>query len=185
MDIAKNKGLLVILCLLLLSSSNQAAAMTTIEPGSNLEVLSLDADGLAVAHGPAKPQSVKDTLLAVCVSRGYGEACAKHLLGMAWKESNFVSDARGDYNKKGIPLARGWFQIHYRLHNISANCAEDLSCSANWTLDYLETNGYPKYAKYAVQCHNGCGFENGYAASEIRHGNRLWNSDGGVEVAIK
>ena len=71
--------------------------------------------------------------------------------------------------------ARGYFQIHYKLHNISINCAEDLVCSANWTIDYLESNSYPKYPTYAVQCHNSCNVSNGYTAKVARYAKQFWN----------
>lgn len=114
--------------------------------------------------------TVQKVLLRVCEERGYGEACAKHLLGMLWKESLNVSTAVGDQGR-----ARGYFQIWTKLHNVSVECAEDLECSANWTISYMESNGYPKYVHHAVQCHNGCGIANGYAASALRHGERLWD----------
>ncbi|MEA3249054.1 MAG: hypothetical protein U9Q03_01705 [Patescibacteria group bacterium] len=109
-------------------------------------------------------------LLDACEARGYGEDCAKILLGMMWKESLNTATAVGDGGR-----ARGYFQIHYRLHNIPVACAEDLRCSAEWSLDYLEYNGYPYYVSYAVQCHNSCHAGNGYAASAIRWGYRLWD----------
>lgn len=117
---------------------------------------------------PREP-SEQEVLTWACRKRGYGEDCAKALLGMMWKESLNDSTAVGDRGR-----ARGYFQIHYRLHGVTIDCAEDLACSANWTLDYMERNGYPRYAYYAVQCHNGCNAGNGYAASVLRHGNRLW-----------
>lgn len=115
-------------------------------------------------------ETVQTVLLEVCEDRGYGEECAKDLLGMLWKESNNVATAVGDQGR-----ARGYFQIWIHLHKISLNCAEDLECSSNWTIDYLESNSYPKYARYAIQCHNGCNIDNGYEASTRRHGRRLWN----------
>ena len=115
--------------------------------------------------------TVQDVLLKVCLERGYRQECAQHLLGMLWKESNNIATAVGDHGK-----ARGYFQIWVKLHKISVDCAEDLECSANWTLSYMERNSYPRYAAYAIQCHNGCNIDNGYAASAIRHGKRLWNS---------
>ena len=117
------------------------------------------------------PPTVQDVLLSVCQTKGYGEDCAKTLLGMLWNESTNVSTAIGDYG-----AARGYFQIHYKLHKISIACAEDLVCSATWSLNYLEQNSYPKYVSYAVQCHNSCNFPNGYAAKAIRNGNRLWET---------
>lgn len=144
--------------------------------------------GLAIEQQPAEeptpkePETVQEALLEVCTERGYGEDCAKHLLGMLWKESNNVATAVGDRGK-----ARGYFQIHYRLHKISIACAEDLKCSADWTIDYLERNQYPKYVKYAIQCHNGCNIDNGYAASALRHGRRLWSQPLSIknELALK
>ncbi len=115
--------------------------------------------------------TVQDVLLKVCLDRGYSQECAQHLLGMLWKESNNIATAVGDRGK-----ARGYFQIWVKLHKISVECAEDLECSANWTLTYLERNSYQRYPTYAIQCHNGCNIDNGYAASVIRHGKRLWNT---------
>ncbi len=114
--------------------------------------------------------TVQGVLLDVCEARGYGEDCAKTLLGMMWKESLNTATAVGDGGR-----ARGYFQIHYRLHNIPVSCAEDLQCSAEWSLDYLEYNGYPYNVYHAVQCHNSCYAGNGYAASALRWGDRLWN----------
>jgi len=119
---------------------------------------------------PAVTLTVQDVLLSVCQEYGYDEACAKTLLGMLWNESTNVSTAIGDGGK-----ARGYFQIWVKLHKISVACAEDLVCSAEWSLNYLEAHQYPKYPKYAIQCHNSCGAKNGYAAKAIRNGKRLWD----------
>ncbi|MDQ7814180.1 MAG: hypothetical protein RDU25_00015 [Patescibacteria group bacterium] len=122
--------------------------------------------------------SVQDVLLDVCKSNGYGQECAKTLLGMLWNESSNRSTVIGDNGK-----ARGYFQIHYRLHKISIACAEDLVCSANWTLDYMEDHGYPRYVNYAVQCHNSCNVNNGYAAKAFRNGNRFWEKPLAIKQA--
>ncbi len=133
----------------------------------------------AVVQGPPEPPMVQDVLLDVCQTKGYGEECAKTLLGIMWKESQNEADAIGDGGR-----ARGYFQIHYRLHKISVGCAEDLRCSAAWTLKYMEQNGYPKYPTHAIQCHNGCGVKNGYAASVRRDARRLWSAPMTVQVAL-
>lgn len=125
----------------------------------------------------AKP-TVQEVLLNVCETRGYGADCAKTLLGMLWNESSNRSTVIGDNGK-----ARGYFQIHYRLHKISIACAEDLICSANWTLDYLESNSYPRYVAYAVQCHNSCNVNNGYAAKASRNGKYFWDKPLEIEQA--
>ncbi len=114
---------------------------------------------------------IKSVLTRVCTDRGYGEPCVKTLLGIAWKESRNNSNAIGDGGR-----ARGYFQIHYKMHGVSLACAQDLRCSAEWTLDYLEKNGYAKYPKYAIQCHNSCNGTNGYANGVLWHGKRIWNA---------
>ena len=124
----------------------------------------------ATAPATSPTLTVQDVLLNVCQNRGYGVDCAKTLLGMLWNESSNISTAIGDHG-----AARGYFQIHYRLHNISTDCAEDLVCSANWTLTYMEAHSYPKYVTYAIQCHNSCGVNNGYAAKAVRNSNLMWN----------
>ncbi len=132
------------------------------------------------------PPSVQEVLLSVCEANGYGTECAKTLFGMLWTESSNRSTVIGDGGK-----ARGYFQIHYKLHKIPVSCAEDLVCSANWSLDYLESNHYPKYVNYAVQCHNSCGVKNGYAAKVARNAKLLWNKPmvvtqaSPVELAMK
>ena len=118
---------------------------------------------------PSDAKAVREVLEDVCQKRGYGDECAKTLLGMSWKESQFVNTAVGDRGR-----ARGYFQIHYKLHGITLSCAQDLRCSADWTISYLELNSNKKNPRYAIQCHNGCNAGNGYAASVIRNGNRLW-----------
>ncbi len=126
----------------------------------------------AVRFGPPLPPTEQQVLMEVCKAKGYGIDCGKTLLGMLWKESRNDAKAIGDFGQ-----ARGYFQIHYRLHHVSIACTEDLRCSAEWTLSYLESNGYPKYPTYAIQCHNGCNINNGYAASVRRNGALLWDTD--------
>lgn len=143
-------------------------------PGLGMMIITKKAlqDHLPLSNVDTRELSVQETLLRLCERRGYDASCAKALLGMMWKESLYDGSAIGDRGK-----ARGYFQIHYRLHGISIECAEDLVCSADWTLDYLEQNGYPRWRSYAIQCHNGCNAGNGYAASALRHGNRMWYYD--------
>ena len=135
---------------------------------------------------PVVQPTVQEVLLNVCESNGYGQDCAQTLLGMLWNESSNRSTVIGDNGQ-----ARGYFQIHYRLHKISIACAEDLVCSANWSLTYLEAHSYPRYVSYAVQCHNSCNVNNGYAAKAIRNGKLFWNQPlditqaAPIELAVK
>lgn len=120
------------------------------------------------------PPTIQDVLTEVCANDPLitnAETCAKHLFGMVWKESRGLATAIGDNGK-----ARGYFQIHYKLHHVSLSCAEDLACSAKWTLKNLERHNYPKYYSYAIQCHNGCDIDNGYAASVLYQSKRLWST---------
>lgn len=159
----------------------QAKTLTGIDASPELTVSGADltVDESGAELGPPQPPTAQEILLEVCEARGYGEDCAKTLLGMMWKESNNVARAIGDGGR-----ARGYFQIHYRLHKIDLACAYDLRCSAEWSLKYMERNGYPKYPNYAIQCHNGCGIKNGYAASVLRHARRLWKEPMTVEIAL-
>ncbi len=122
--------------------------------------------------------TVQEVLLGVCEDRGYGEDCAKTLLGMLWTESSNRSTVIGDGGR-----ARGYFQIHYKLHKITTACAEDLVCSSNWTISYLERNQYPKYVDYAVQCHNSCNAGNGYVGKVKRYAAQFWNQPLAIEQA--
>jgi hypothetical protein len=135
----------------------------------------------AVPAGPPVPPTMQDLLLGVCTAHGYGIDCAKALLGMMWKESRYDAKAVGDHGK-----ALGYFQIHYRMHHVTVSCAEDVTCSAEWTLAYMERNGYPKHPTWAIQCHNGCGVKNGYAASVLNHAKKFWDQPiaAGETIAI-
>lgn len=153
----------------------ETAAVQTIASQSTVDII------LAVTEKiPEKEsQTVQQVLLGVCESRGYGEECGKTLLGMLWKESLNNPRAVGDQGR-----SHGYFQIQTKLHKVPLECTQDLVCSANWTIDYLEQHGYPKYVAYAVQCHNGCLIGNGYAASALRHGARLWDSPLPIVVTL-
>jgi len=128
---------------------------------------------------PATQPTVQEVLVSVCEENGYGKDCAKTLLGMLWNESSNRSTVIGDGGK-----ARGYFQIHYKLHKISIACAEDLVCSANWSIKYLERNSYPKYVNYAVQCHNSCNVNNGYAAKATRNAKLMWDKPLAITQAV-
>lgn len=155
-----------------------AESVSGIDPAAALTVTGAVLEAAQPVLGPATPPTAQEILLDVCQEKGYGEDCAKTLLGMMWKESQNVGTAVGDRG-----LALGYFQIHYRMHKVTTACAKDLRCSAAWTLTYMERNGYPKYPNYAIQCHNGCNIRNGYAASVLRHARRLWGEPMTIALA--
>lgn len=159
-------------CMLMpIPSPAQAQTIFDVFPGiGEFLGVSSQVSSLPIYEVKERVMSEQEVLLQVCERRGYGESCAKALLGMMWKESLNDAYAVGDQGR-----ALGYFQIHYKMHRVSEECATDLRCSAEWSLSYMESNGYPQAPSYAVQCHNGCNAGNGYAASALRHGARLWN----------
>lgn len=82
------------------------------------------------------------------------ETCWKTLYAMAWQESTFNKYPTGDQGR-----SIGWFHIQVRTHKITRECAENLGCSATWTLNHLIANGYPDRYAYSIQSHNGWGTE--------------------------
>lgn len=164
------KNALAILMLVALVPGQSVQAQTApIESAPIVDSLVIETTPEPEVKVPAP--TVQEVLLDVCTTRGYGQTCAQHLLGMLWNESNNIYNAVGDRGK-----ASGYFQIWTKLHKIKIVCAEDLVCSANWTLNYLERNKYKKYPSYAIQCHNGCNINNGYAAKALRNGKNFWNT---------
>ncbi|MCE9585787.1 hypothetical protein K8R04_00520 [Candidatus Uhrbacteria bacterium] len=167
LTVAQRKGLAVIMLAIALTNSHittHAFAAGPVLPETQTQTQAVEPET------PAIQPTVQEVLLSVCKENGYGEDCAKTLLGMLWNESSNRSTVIGDNG-----AARGYFQIHYKLHKISIACAEDLVCSANWSINYLERNSYPKYVSYAVQCHNSCNVNNGYAAKAFRNAKLMWN----------
>lgn len=175
--------LLAVLTLVLALTNSQVPAALAASPATQSDIpsaLPISAikdssvetglDSTESATSTTIAPTVQEVLLSVCTSNGYGQECAQTLLGMLWNESSNISTAIGDNGR-----ARGYFQIHYKLHKISIDCAEDLVCSADWTIHYMEAHSYPKYVNYAVQCHNSCNVNNGYAAKAMRNGKRFWN----------
>lgn len=158
-------ALAVLMLALVFANSHVTSAANAVETLAQAEQPVIQSEPEAVLA-----PTVQEVLLSVCKENGYGEACAKTLLGMLWNESSNRSTVIGDNGQ-----ARGYFQIHYRLHKISIACAEDLVCSANWSIKYLERNSYPKYVSYAVQCHNSCNVNNGYAAKAARNAKLMWD----------
>ena len=127
------------------------------------------------AEEPEKTATVQEKLLEVCEANEAitdAEKCAKHLLGMVMTESNAKANAVGD---KGY--ARGWFQINsYYNPEVDKACAEDLECSANWTLDRLLKKGYLKYPNWAIWCHNGCGIAKYYVPKVMKMAAIHWDN---------
>jgi hypothetical protein len=96
----------------------------------------------------------------------YLRECQGNLVGMHGKEasnSHICEDIVGDGG-----YALGCFQINSYYHKTPDECREDFRCSAAWTLNNLVGHGWLPSSMnaganhYAIQCHNGCGFNNGY-----------------------
>lgn len=174
-------GLSMALAIILLTHSAQplqAQAQVQDEAGGASEAAeSADPDSTQTALEavePEKPLTVQEKLLEVCEANERiidAEKCAKHLLGMVMTESNAKANAVGD---KGY--ARGWFQINrYYNPEVDKACAEDLECSANWTLDRLLKKGYLKYSNWAIWCHNGCGIAKYYVPKVMKMAAIHWD----------
>ena len=144
-----------------------AEAAESAEPDSTQPALEAEPE-------PQAPPTVQDVLLEVCEANEAivdAEKCAKHLLGMVMTESSAKATAVGD---KGY--ARGWFQINsYYNPEVDKACAEDLVCSADWTLNRLLKKGYLKHANWAIWCHNGCGIAKYYVPKVLRLANYHWD----------
>jgi hypothetical protein len=166
------------LMLVVLAHGSPASAKIAPEDVLTPTMVAYQPQVAAVEPETQTPPTVQEVLLSVCQENGYGEDCAKTLLGMLWTESSNRSTVIGDNG-----AARGYFQIHYKLHNIPISCAEDLVCSAQWSLKYLESHSYPKYVTWAVQCHNSCGVNNGYAAKVFRNAKIFWDQPLTIEQA--
>lgn len=190
-----NQRKIIAVFTLVLTLTNSRVSLTqaaeplfeVIQPALAQSITTDQADKVeTIATATTTAPTVQEVLLNVCEENGYGQPCAQTLLGMLMNESSNISTAIGDRGK-----ARGYFQIHYKLHKISTECAEDLVCSADWTIHYMEAHSYPRYVSYAVQCHNSCNVNNGYAAKALRNGKFYWKQPltvtqaAPIELAVK
>lgn len=172
-------GLSMTLAILLLTHSAQplqAQAQVQDEAGVAAEAAeSAEPDSTQPENVTEKaPQTVQEKLLEVCDANEQitdVETCAKHLLGIVMTESDAKATAIGD---KGY--ARGWFQINrYYNPDVDTACAEDLECSANWTLERMIKKGYLKHPNWAIWCHNGCGIAQYYVPKVHRKAAYHWD----------
>lgn len=166
---AFKSGLSMVLAVVLMGNITQPVRVMAASPSE--AALSDQSAAETAPVPPEAPSTVQDVLLQVCKNQGLDETCAKHLLGILMQESVGKADAVGDHG-----LARGWFQIN-RFYNpdVSVACAEDLNCSANWTLLHMMKKGYPQAAKWAIWCHNGCGINKSYVSNVLYKGETGWD----------
>lgn len=164
---AFKNGLSIVLAFILLGNAVQP-----------LQVLAAAQDGSAEAISASeieKPvETVQSTLLRVCTANEEitdKETCAKHLFGMVMTESRGIATATGDYGH-----AHGWFQINNLYNKVNLKCAEDLECSATWTLNRLVKKGYTKNFYGAIWSHNGYGINKNYVPKVLRLGKAQWDS---------
>jgi len=101
----------------------------------------------------------------VCIDKGFTtDTCWKMLYSMHMKETTGNCKAIGDQGR-----SYGCFQIQYRLHNVTKQCAYDYTCSAQWTLNHLVQNGYPQSVTYAIKRHNGDGIKADRYAADVTY----------------
>jgi len=171
---AFKSGLSMVLAVVLLGNITQPMRVLAASPEES--ALTTTAVAETAAEAPEAPSTVQDVLLEVCqenqaIPQEMDEKCAKDLFGILMQESRGKADAVGDHG-----WARGWFQIN-RWYNkdVSIECAEDLRCSADWTLNHLLKNKYLKYANWAIWCHNGCGISRSYVPAVHYKSTKYWD----------
>lgn len=108
----------------------------------------------------AEEKTLDDIIRKGCAERNLDEEqCYRDVKALAKMESGERTEAVGDNG-----TSYGIFQIHLPAHpTITKEQATDPEFSTYWTIDNLVRNGYPEYRKLALQCHNGCSKNNGYA----------------------
>lgn len=171
---ALKSGLSMVLAVVLLGNVTQPLRVLAASPDES--ALTTEAVAATAAEAPEAPSTVQDVLLQVCqehqeIPENLDEKCAKDLFGILMQESKGKADAVGDHG-----MARGWFQIN-RWYNkdVSIECAEDLHCSADWTLNHLVKNQYLKYSNWAIWCHNGCGISKTYVPAVHYKADKFWD----------
>lgn len=89
-------------------------------------------------------------LTRVCRDHGFiDKDCPKILYAMAMQESYFGKVMTGDGGK-----SHGYYHIMY-YNNVSNGCANDLQCSATWSLERMIRYGFGKNRDVAIMAHNG------------------------------
>ncbi len=169
-------GLSILMAIVLMSSTILTQKAYAASTDSVTALFGIDQQN--ALEEPETLSTVQDTLLKVCMDHGYDEECAKHLFGILMQESMGKATAKGDYDATSkIYWARGWFQINrYYNPDVSIKCAEDITCSAEWTLAHLEKKGYPQNVNRAIWCHNGCGINKAYVPAVKKKTSLYWNT---------
>lgn len=118
-------------------------------------IRTMNYDMAKLIEGTARDFGIKPAhLLALCIQEGSVANPNGHY---------FACDptAVGDHG-----MARGAFQIHTGIHDISIRDAEHPYFAARWTAERLLRYGYEKSPKRAMMCHNGC--------DSARYGDTVW-----------
>jgi hypothetical protein len=172
---ALKSGLSMVLAIVILGHTTQPLRVLAASPEESA-VTTETVSAETAAEAPEAPSTVQDVLLKVCqadqdIPESQDEKCAKDLFGILMQESRGKANAVGDHG-----LARGWFQINrYYNPDVSIQCAEDLTCSATWTLNHLVKKGYPQASNWAIWCHNGCGLNASYVPAVRYKITKYWS----------
>jgi len=168
-------GLSMVLAIVLLGNVSQPVRALAASPAESAK--STPAVAVTAIEQPEDQAMVQDVLLQVCqenedIPEAMQQKCAQDLFGILMQESMGKATAVGDHG-----LARGWFQINrYYNPKVTVACAEELRCSAEWTLDHLVTNKYLKYQNWAIWCHNGCNLNQKYVPAVRRKITLYWST---------
>lgn len=114
----------------------------------------------------SKTDSLTTILSRVCKGNSL---CIKDLKAICTVETHCNPLAIGDGG-----FSYGAFQLYLKVHKtVSIQQAQDFEWSATWTYNHLLAYGYPTYRTQAIQCHNGCAKNNGYAQKVLSISNKL------------
>lgn len=132
--------LFLLMCLMLAAGYFMLIGVASAEPLPN---------PCALSTVSCTPQKI-DILKQVCKEKGMGDTCAKHLLAMHLVETS------GNCKAVGAVGEQGCFQLRLKFHKVTLKCAQDLACSARYTLEHLIDDGYKDgFITFSIGSWNG------------------------------
>lgn len=111
------------------------------------------------------PIGLRAEATRACASVGFKSLdCRNIILAISYHETQGWTDFSGDSG-----CSTGWVHINRCVHTHITNAATmDAAFAFAWTAQRLKAFGYPTYRTQAIQCHNGCYANNGYANQRIK-----------------
>jgi len=111
------------------------------------------------------PVGLKAEATRACANQGFKSLdCRNIILAISYHETGGWRDFSGDSG-----CSTGWVHINRCVHrHIAKAQTMDAAFAFQWTAQRLKAYGYPTYRTQAIQCHNGCYANNGYASRRIK-----------------